>query len=157
MSSRVWLLLPPAQGRWELQTGDEVGFPGAAPRHRAWNPKGIQNSCLLVHSSHNLRLRKHLCVYGFWTPSALFSLSPHPNLWLALSLSFYFLIDYSNWRIITLQYCDFFSICLHESAMGIHVSPDPESPLPIPSPSHPSRLSLGALIHAFTGHLFYIW
>lgn len=96
LSSRVWLLLPPAQGRRELKTGDEVGFTGAAPRHRAWNPKGSQNSCLLVHGSLNLGLRKHLCVYGFWTPSSLFSPSPRPNLWLALSLPFHFLINYSN-------------------------------------------------------------
>lgn len=74
LSSRVWLLLPPAQGRWELKTGDEVGFTGAAPRHRAWNPKGSQNSLPSGSRFPQPWVEKTpLCV---WVPDSKFPLFP---------------------------------------------------------------------------------
>ena len=47
---------------------------------------------------------------------------------------------YFNWRLITLQHCIGFAIHWHESAMGEHVFPS-WTPLPPPSPSHPSGSS----------------
>ena len=59
------------------------------------------------------------------------------------SLIFFNESIYFNWRIISLQYCDFFAIHWHESAMGIHVSTrlPSWSPLQPPSPPYPSALS----------------
>ena len=45
-----------------------------------------------------------------------------------------------NWRIIALQYCNFFPQ-QRELAIGIRVSPPSWTPLPPPSPPYPSRLS----------------
>ena len=42
-------------------------------------------------------------------------------------------INLFNWRLITLQYCTGFAIHQHESSTGVHMSP-----LPPPSPYHPS-------------------
>ena len=57
-----------------------------------------------------------------------------------LSIFTLFFKIYFNWRPITLQYCIGFAIHWHESAMGEHVSPS-WTPLPPPSPSHPSGSS----------------
>ena len=59
---------------------------------------------------------------------------------LTMQYSFYFLkykFIYFNWRLITLQYCIGFAIHQHESAT---CSPS-WTPLPPPSPYHPSGLS----------------
>ena len=45
---------------------------------------------------------------------------------------------YFNWRLITLQYCVGFAIHQHESATGIHRCSPSRTPLPPPSPYHPS-------------------
>ena len=46
-----------------------------------------------------------------------------------------------HWRLITLQYCIGFAIHQHESITGITHVLHPESPLPPPSPYHPSGSS----------------
>ena len=45
---------------------------------------------------------------------------------------FFFLINYFNWRVITLHIVMGFAIHQHESAKGAHVFPHPESPSHIP-------------------------
>ena len=63
---------------------------------------------------------------------------PQLNYLLGNSLkSLFLLINYFNWRLITLQYCSGFSIHWHESAVRVHVSPRSEPlfhlpPHPIP-------------------------
>ena len=57
---------------------------------------------------------------------------------------FYFLkykFIYFNWRLVTLQYCIGFVIHQHASAMGVHMFPILNPPLPPPSPYHPSGSS----------------
>ena len=49
---------------------------------------------------------------------------------------FFNLLIYFNWKLITLQYFGSFAIHWHQSAMGVHVSPNPKPPpttLPTPS------------------------
>ena len=48
---------------------------------------------------------------------------------------------YFNWMLITLQYCSGFCNTLTWISHGYTCVPQPESPLPPPSPSHPSRSS----------------
>ena len=51
---------------------------------------------------------------------------------------------YSNWRIVTLQYCDGFchiSVWISHRYTCIHVSPPSWTRFSPPSPPHPSRLS----------------
>ena len=60
------------------------------------------------------------------------------------------LINYFNWRLITLQYCGGFCHTLHESATGVHVSLNypshlPSHPIPL---GCPSAVALSALFHA---------
>ena len=43
-------------------------------------------------------------------------------------MNFFKQLIHFNWKIIILQYCDGFCIHQHESAMGAHVSPNPEPP-----------------------------
>ena len=66
-------------------------------------------------------------------------------------LSFFF---FFNWRIIALQYCVGF--CHTLTWIGIHVSPCPWTSLPLPTPSHPSRLSrstgVSSLCHTAESH-----
>ena len=84
-------------------------------------------------------------------------LKPHPQ-WTHVTITnawihYYFILTFKcilfffvykfihfNWRLITLQYCHGFCLHWHESAMGVHVSPS-WTPLPPPSPSHPSGSS----------------
>ena len=75
---------------------------------------------------------------------------------------FYYKLIYSNWRLITLQYCTGFAIHQHESTTGIHVfpilNPSPTS-LPIPSlwviPVHQPQAS--CIMHwTWTGDPFHI-
>ena len=47
---------------------------------------------------------------------------------------------YFNWRLITLQYCSGFAI-YHMNRPWVYVCPPSWTPLPPPSPSHPSGLS----------------
>jgi len=54
---------------------------------------------------------------------------------------FYFLINYFNLRLITLQYCAGFCHTLTWISHGCTCVPHPEHPLPPPSPSHPSGSS----------------
>ena len=61
--------------------------------------------------------------------------------WVEERLYFFkFKFIYFNWRLITLQYCIGFAIHQHESAMSVHIFPS-WTPLPPPSPSHPSGSS----------------
>ena len=53
---------------------------------------------------------------------------------------FFFNIIYFNWGLITLQYCIGFAIHQHESATSVHMFQS-WTPLPPPSPYHPSRSS----------------
>ena len=58
----------------------------------------------------------------------------------AKALYFFFNIIYFNWGLITLQYCIGFAIHQHESATSVHMFQS-WTPLPPPSPYHPSRSS----------------
>ena len=77
-------------------------------------------------------------------------------------LLFYYKFIYSNWRLITLQYCTGFAIHQHESSTGIHMFPilnSPPTSLPIPSlwviPVHQSQAS--CIMHwTWTGDPFHI-
>ena len=56
------------------------------------------------------------------------------------------ILIYFNWRIITLQYCDFFlPMHQHDSATGIHVSPHDEPPSHLPP--HPIPLGCPRALH----------
>ena len=67
------------------------------------------------------------------------------------SLIFFNESIYFNWRIISLQYCDFFAIHWHESAMVYMCSPSwtPSNLPPYPIlQGHPSAPALSTLSHA---------
>ena len=53
----------------------------------------------------------------------------------------FFLINYFNWRLITLKYCGCFCHTLTWIRHGCTCVPESQSPLPPPSQSHPSGLS----------------
>ena len=58
-----------------------------------------------------------------------------------------------NWKIITLQHCD--TIHKHELAIGIHVSPPPESPHhlpPYPIPPCCQSTGFGCVLHTSNSH-----
>ena len=65
-----------------------------------------------------------------------------PSLLWALEIDshFFFPFIFINWRLITLEYCSGFCHTWHESAWIYMCSPS-QSPLPSPSPSHPSGSS----------------
>ena len=54
---------------------------------------------------------------------------------------FFFPFIFISWRIITLQYCSGFCHALTWISHGFTCVPHPHSPLPPPSPSHPSGCS----------------
>ena len=75
-------------------------------------------------------------------------------------------VFFFNWRIIALLYCVGF--CHTSTWIGIHVSPRPWTSLPLPTPSHPSRLSrstgVSSLCHTADSHwlsilrmVIYMW
>ena len=64
----------------------------------------------------------------------------YPILILLFFILFFNKFIHFNWRLVTLQYCSGFAIHWHESAPGVHVLPS-WTPLPPPSPSHPSGSS----------------
>ena len=115
------------------------------------------NCSISPHLRHSSRVRWCLLFYWFFSPLTNnpleFSFTQLPHMLTSplapsVELSFHFqymfffgknFLDF-NWRISTLQYCDnYFTICQHESATGIHMSPHPEPPSHLPP--HPSALS----------------
>ena len=82
-------------------------------------------------------------------------------------LSLFFKSIYFNWRLITLQYCSGFCHTLTWISHGCTCVPPSQTPLPPPSPSHPSGLSqwtsfegpvscieLGLVIYFTYGNIF---
>ena len=64
--------------------------------------------------------------------------------WLVILFFFEFIFFpfiFISWRLITLQYCSGFSHTLTWISHGFTCVPHPDSPLPPPSPSHPSGSS----------------
>ena len=48
--------------------------------------------------------------------------------------------------------------CIDMNQPWVYICPPSWTPLPYPSPSHPSALTLSTLFHqTWTGHLFHIW
>ena len=83
-------------------------------------------------SIRKVNFRKLTCL---WSQGSWNSNSSHLNSNLCS-----FLINYFNWRLITLQYCSGFCLTLTWISHGCTCVPHPEHPLP-PSPSHLSGSS----------------
>ena len=90
-------------------------------------PTPFQNSWTNWHYHYQkMRVLSDPCEHesSFWSSSL-----PKCCILGVFKIFFYFI-----WRLITLQYCIGFAIHWHESAMSVHVL----TPLPPPSPYHPS-------------------
>ena len=89
---------------------------------------------------HNSSARKVRLYYPYFEPKKtkveifFFFFEEAPGI--GLTRKRLFLINYFNWRIIYNILMVFSILSQHESATGIHVYPDPETPLPH-LPTHP--------------------
>ena len=101
-------------------------------------------SCSVMSDSlgpHELYPARLLCLWDFpgkileWVVISFSRGSSWPRDWIHVYCIFRW-IFFSNWRLITLQYCSGFAIHWHKSAMGVHLFPIlslPPTSLPIPS------------------------